>query len=512
MTTQVVSCTGCSSRLKAKPEYAGKTLKCPKCGQPITVPAVAPAAAEDDWIDITEAYVRPEAKGEPAAARSAAAPTKGWGEELLEEQEVPDDMREQIREALTKGEKITWAGRPLLNVLMHRAGRQRIVGIAVICGFTIAAPTLAFFMFRIGQGGTIAIGCFALFFMLVFDALGVFLIGSPGRTQRDASKRACYMLTNRRLVIHPGMGSQVATSRGGAHTNVTVGGDVGGVTSYSGVELLALRRNEDKAFPGTGELILGRDLLDEPAGGQLVAMDDLVGLEKRIREQLIHPVIDKLLRGEVSVKEGFGRQKEKPTAGQGEVLPTEGNLKDYAKDELPTEGNVKAQKSPLEESLKAVGKELRKKVEAELTEGERLLWVGQPEGKTKGRGVLGALSGAAERVEPEYHLYALTTRRAILWDKKGTKEARFAFGNEERGPITYYPTQLLDAELEDDKRISEGGSIIFKRVKRVIITRNKQGKDSKRTELHHFGILRVRNYSVLARALYNTLIRPVRRG
>jgi hypothetical protein len=243
----------------------------------------------------------------------------------------------------------------------------------------------------------------------------------------------------------------------------------------------------------------------------LVAMDDLVGLEKRLREQLVHPVIDKLLRGEVSIKDEIGRRKAAPS-GEGEVMPTEGNLKDIAKDDLPTEGNVKAARSPLEEGLKSISKELRARAEAELTEGERLLWVGQPEGKTKGRGMLGALSGAAERVEPDYHLYALTTRRVILWDKKGSKDARFSFGSEARGPITYYPPQVLDAILEDDKRISDGGSIVFRRVKLTITERDKEGKTSTRKELHHFGIMRVRNYPAVARALFNTLIRPCRRG
>jgi hypothetical protein len=33
-----IECSGCGSKLNAKPELAGQTRKCPKCGTPITIP------------------------------------------------------------------------------------------------------------------------------------------------------------------------------------------------------------------------------------------------------------------------------------------------------------------------------------------------------------------------------------------------------------------------------------------------------------------------------------------
>src|SRR5262249_14395060 len=195
----------------------------------------------------------------------------------------------------------------------------------------------------------------------------------------------------------------------------------------------------------------------------------------------IHPVIDKLLRGEVSVKEEFGRKKSKPADGgsSGEVLPTDENLKDLATDMLPDEGNVKSARAPAD-LLKGVEKELRKKAEAELTEGERLLWVGKAEGSTQGRGMLGALAGSAERKEPEYTVYALTSRRVLLWDKKCAGEgSRLSFVNQLLGPVTYYPPEMLDAGVEEDKRFPDGGSIIFRRVKQVITKQDNKGKRTK---------------------------------
>jgi len=37
----VVTCSGCQSRIKAKPQYAGKKVKCPKCQTPVTIPNAA---------------------------------------------------------------------------------------------------------------------------------------------------------------------------------------------------------------------------------------------------------------------------------------------------------------------------------------------------------------------------------------------------------------------------------------------------------------------------------------
>jgi hypothetical protein len=39
-----VECPSCGSRLNAKPELAGKTCKCPKCRQPVTIPRPEPEA------------------------------------------------------------------------------------------------------------------------------------------------------------------------------------------------------------------------------------------------------------------------------------------------------------------------------------------------------------------------------------------------------------------------------------------------------------------------------------
>lgn len=58
----------CGAKLNAKDEWAGKTLKCPKCSQPVKVPAAGAAAA------------KPAATAKPSAA-PASAPKKAPAKE-----------------------------------------------------------------------------------------------------------------------------------------------------------------------------------------------------------------------------------------------------------------------------------------------------------------------------------------------------------------------------------------------------------------------------------------------
>jgi hypothetical protein len=59
----IVACDSCGARYSLKPEHAGKRLKCGKCGREIAVPATAPAAA-------------PVAPTSPAKPKAAPAPKK----------------------------------------------------------------------------------------------------------------------------------------------------------------------------------------------------------------------------------------------------------------------------------------------------------------------------------------------------------------------------------------------------------------------------------------------------
>jgi hypothetical protein len=175
----------------------------------------------------------------------------------------------------------------------------------------------------------------------------------------------------------------------------------------------------------------------------------------------------------------------------------------------PDDAGAKAAKATAQQDLSKVPADQRQRVDAELAEGERVLWIGEPEGSTQGRGLLGAMVGSAPRKEPDYNLYAITNRRVMLWFGKGTKVGNaMSFGRLLTGPVTYYPTALLETGIEEDKRIPQGGSLIFKRVKVISEERDNKGKVSRTVEMHHFGLLRIRNVQAVSRLLFETLIRP----
>jgi hypothetical protein len=261
-----------------------------------------------------------------------------------------------------------------------------------------------------------------------------------------------------------------------------------------------------------------RNMLEQPRGTGMTAVANVREVEKLIREKLINPVIDKLLRGQLLLKDSFGRsdQERKQAKGDGgQLLPIEGNIKKFMEksENLPTDpANVRAFKSTIQQDAGSVPAEMRQKAEAELTPGEKLLWVGVPEGSTAGRGLLGAMIGSAKRKEPEYTLYAITNRRVLLFAAKLNKvgDSMSLGGGKPYGPFSYYPAEILDAGTEDDKRFPQGGSIIFKQVKVEITQRDKNGRTSTSYENHFFGILRVRNMKAVSRLLFETLIRPCR--
>jgi hypothetical protein len=473
---------------------------------------------DDDWIDITEAADPAEVaaatgKAHVVAAARAEPPSGDWGQQLMESHEVPDEIRDQIHAALSKTERLIWFDRPRMDILMHQARRYALSGLLIAVPVGLGLIVGSYFMMT---NLNVAAGILVLIVGLILAAFGVFAGFAPASQRKKGPTRACFALTNRRLLIHRGLGSQSRYSGGESVTVVNTGAL--GISSYSGLDLTRMQRLELKRFPGAGNLVFGRNLYDEPAGGDIWAISDVHKVEKLIREQLVHRIIDKLLRGELLSKVDKGSQADSKAESDAEVVVSDSNIKDYVS------GGSKDQEDP---NVKAVAgglagapgydpnkhtAEVREMLDYELTDGEEVLWAGEPDGRTQGRGMIGSLTGSAERKEPDYDLYALTNRRVLLWQTRSSLEAKSLFGsNEVRGPLSYYTPHLLSASLEEDKRIKEGGgSIIFKQVKRVIETQDKKGKFSRRVEMHYFGLLRIRRHRAVARLLYEKLIAPCR--
>jgi hypothetical protein len=571
----VVSCR-CGAKFKTKAEWAGRTTKCPKCAQPITIPKPAPsepeatfelemsapkaapaesAAAEqeaafepapvakspakqsakkeaaddplflgDGWIDITEPYAAEDDSVAPAVATASNSAgsdaSDGWGEKALAEHDLPDALTEKIQKSLTRGERILHCVRPDPDILRRQAFGAFIGGICLTIpavlglGFCIVFAIMGTFKSGLGSMEAWLPLVFGVAIGSMLGIPGVYLATMRGRVVRAMPRRACFLITNRRLIVSHGVGSQPQLGNYGQGYRST------NTESYSGQDLMRVMRQEFKKGDGSGEIHVGRDILDDPGGSNLWALKDAVDLERKIRELLIDPFIDRVLRGEIAMKSGYGRKRNDGN----QELPVEGNLKDaFGKPgSLATDDNVKKAKAAVQQDLSKIDPELRKRVETELTRGERVVWIGEPEGKTKGRGMLGAMLGSAKRVEPDYELYAITNRRVLLFDVKGTKVGTGVHeikvgGRSKRGPVCYYAPDVMDVGMESDDRFEGGGAILFRIVKVTIKARNAGGSNTlslarNKVETHCFGILRISNFKNVARILFETLGRPIKRA
>jgi transcription elongation factor Elf1 len=499
----VVACTSCQKKLQVKATLAGKAVKCPGCGNAVKIPAPStPADQGEEWLDVNEAAAPPP---EGTKERGRAG---DWGQEILEGQGVPRDMQEEIHSEMTKTERVVWAGRPRVDILLHRARLMALIAVPV-CSLVAVAGVVAAVL-GIIHGAYLAL--IGLVFSAAFGFGAVYTYLTPGKIKKNADRRSCYALTNRRLLIHKGEVAHVYVGRHGAQTASDLG-HTGKVTPYTGLELTRILRVEaGSRFPGAGDIWMGRTIMEEYSGWGLQALDAVGEVEKRLREKLIHPVIDKLLRGEPLTKEEKGREraKEKGSAEEGNVLSADSNIKEYGgaknrKPEIdPDDPNIKnapnaaqSLKGYFEACLKAVPAEVRQSVEAELTPGEKILWIGRPEAGVKGRGFFGAVMGSAKRYEPDYTHYAITNRRVLLFARK-------------QAPLSYYTPTLVEAGVEGDDRIANGGGIVFRKVKKIVTETDKNNRTTTTVTLHYFGLLRIRNYKAVAALMYDTLIGPVK--
>jgi hypothetical protein len=302
------------------------------------------------------------------------------------------------------------------------------------------------------------------------------------------------VLTNRRLLVHSGSGLQFDLAKSGGHVEQAQAG----LKPFTGPEILGLRREELKKYPGAGHLHLGAaDKEGTGAGVSLDYLNNVRAVEKMLREKLIHPFIDKLLTPRAPGEEkeaAFESDDPNVKAAPGsrrrsEPPPFDPNVRDFHSEDEEDE----ALPDPSSASPAA-----QEEAEAELTTGERILWIGRPDNAVRGRGVEGLdiEADTAHREEPRYRMYALTNRRALL----------FAEG----APISYYPPRLQKIQTEDDARVPDGGSVIFGIHIMTVTTQEKQsGKVlSTRATVTFTGYLRVRRYRAVLGLLRRTLLDP----
>jgi hypothetical protein len=504
----------CGARFKVATTSAGKSVKCHKCSKSVKIPAAKPAAkpaAEEvldliippatngqwdgDWIEVNEAC-------DPPAA--APAVTGDWGQALFDGHDVPEKIQKDFQAVMTKGEKIFWCDRPLLAMMLHQARLFQLIAGPITGVVTIGGLTAAVIFFTM-HTELWFIGLVGLIFALLFGFVCYMAVMAPTLTRRNANNRPCFILTNRRAMTHNGTGLRM--NFGMAGSTIDASGK-STVTTWSALQMFRMARSESKKFEGAGDLTFNRSVKDETSGGGFINLGNVRAVEKMVREKMLHPVVDKLLRGErLSKAEEAELARSKADDADNATLK-DPNIKDApgAKAVADDPSNIKnlgpsGAKERLARVLAKAPKSLRKKIDEELTVGEEVLWIDEPDAGPQGRGFFGAMSNAAKRIEPKYDFYALTNRRVLLFVVDNT------------APNCFYSPDLLPMWSEPDKRIKDGGDLIFRLVHIKITTtyRNKSGPDTTKVtyEDHYFGALHIRNLRDVEALVRETLLRPL---
>lgn len=571
-----VACASCRKRIVVQDALLGKRVKCSACGNVFSVPLrpddVAPAAAPSADLasmDDDEVEVLPGSDQAGEAANAASEPTpraadppsdaepdddSGWGENVLKTQDVPQPMRNQILKILNDREHITWATRARMDMLLASARTAKIVGfvmlgvaavLVVVCVGIFVLPLVLWLFSVVSTEMALGIGAITvlvlvvgLVILLALVTVGVGFIRLPRRMQQNEKTRPCYAIAGRRLIVHPGIGMDMPMPKWLS----AIAGFVAksfrkktkaavGVTGYVYADLAKMHRIETPKFPGAGDIVLGLNDLEQSTLYRMAGIDNVRQVERVIREKVLHPAVDELLAGKRSIAElrrgSSGILKDQGDAFESTVLPPERGVKDWMSKTQST-GKIAKIDAAIAAALDEAGDAVRKRVKAELTDGEEILWIDRPAAQTKGRGIIGAMVSNKVRKEPVYELYAMTNRRVLLWASKDTSidvgSDTHHYGRtgdmSQRGPLSYYSTDLTGVGLEEDERIEHGGSIVIKSVRVTIITTKEEKKrrahgpvtfkTTRKYETHCFGILRVRNVHAVTRLLYDRLIAPCR--
>jgi hypothetical protein len=251
----------CNAEIEAPNDLAGQSVKCPQCAAPVAIPAVLDNAECD-----------------------------------LADENFPAELKKKAVAALGTNERLVWLGQPA-PTLAFRRSLGWIAG-----GAVIALITLWSFFGGFGAGaahnaakggGKAAAKPPASSQGYVIG--GIFLLGSIGAMvvpwwRRRAAQNTCYALTNRRaLVFKPGLFGESNES-------------------YTPLEVASLRRSDSWIFAGGGDVIFRTVTVISHSRSSrgvssssvrrihygFLAVPNVKEVEKRVRETLVDPFVDKL--------------------------------------------------------------------------------------------------------------------------------------------------------------------------------------------------------------------------
>jgi hypothetical protein len=216
--------------------------------------------------------------------------------QTFEELGIQNEFRKAVEEELTKDEKMLWLGRPSLNPAVYPP-RTNLVIIGVIA-LALAVAFLAFPIFV--KGAPIA---FAIIFSIVLGLIGILFILSPKFFNPANFYHACYVVTNRRVILF---------ERGLLGVDPLSPNLIGTrCKGYYPHEIMALERRNNPQAPGAGDLIftyimvVGKGAASFPGTeGTLTStntpqriprgffyLDDVAGVEQLIRTTLLENLV-----------------------------------------------------------------------------------------------------------------------------------------------------------------------------------------------------------------------------
>jgi hypothetical protein len=295
-----MTCSSCSKSLRLNDTLAGKSIKCPQCATvlrvpgatAVTLPKPPPASApvandeEDDNLRPAPGAKRVRAEAAPAGGNLKEAPTPS---RVLDDSSVPDELRERIKEELTKGEKLVWIGQPDPKLVFLKN--------AAVCA---GAALILLFLTVIAIRGmaTAKKVEFGHVIMLLIGVIGLVAAIATPFFQRWKATKSCYAVTSRRAIV--------------IDRNI-IGAAI--MTNYNPADLAGMRRREWWFFQDAGDVIFRTKVTITvtdhyargPGGGyrgsSISKKITLYGflsirrpreVELLIRETLVDPVLDKL--------------------------------------------------------------------------------------------------------------------------------------------------------------------------------------------------------------------------
>jgi hypothetical protein len=306
-----LGCPKCSKKLKLADTLAGKAVKCPQCATVLRVPgtaaaAVKPAPAAPPPAKAAAAFAADE-NVKPAAGVPRRAPVASPDDDNVkaapavarttpEEADVPEELRERVREELTKGERIVWLGRPDPKLVLLKNLALSSIAVLVLLVMTGSGVRRMAAGPRDRNGGAALAG---------IGLLGCAVAVAVPFFQRWKATKSCYALTSRRAIVLDRNAIGIPQ-----------------MTNYNPADLAGMRRREWWFFQEAGDVIFrtkvtitvtdhyargGRGRGFGGPGGYMgssvrksvthygfLAVRRPRQVEALIRETLVDPILDKL--------------------------------------------------------------------------------------------------------------------------------------------------------------------------------------------------------------------------